>query len=220
MRPSLRRPILSTKIEIETLAIESRLTAQRRLIGSSPGSRTTSLGRLRIVVVHGATNVRRNRGMAASRENTTTGLLCISGNSHHQSSPRCGIGVTKRRHQRETPQGSPTHRIRQLGILRSRRRRRQSHPHDCERQARRVPRQAALRHLRWNAIAVPPPTSHHLPLCSLVSCSCHNYSMVMPVPKLRTRVRSSSPAPLQYSVWALGFGVVGTTTLVATVCSS
>jgi len=75
IRPSLRRPILSTKIEIETLSTESRLTAQRRLIGSSPGSRTTSLGRLRIVVVQGATNVRRNLGMAASREITTTGLL-------------------------------------------------------------------------------------------------------------------------------------------------
>jgi hypothetical protein len=94
IRPSLRRPILSTKIDIETLSTESRLTAQRRSIGSSPGSRTTSLGRLRIVVVHGAINVRRNLGMAASREITTTGLLCISGNSHHQSSPRSGIGVT------------------------------------------------------------------------------------------------------------------------------
>jgi hypothetical protein len=52
-----------------------------------------------------------------------------------------------------------------------------------------------LRHLCWNAIAVPPPISLHLPSCLLVSCSCHNHSMNMPVPELRTRVRFSSPAP-------------------------
>ena len=195
MRPSLRRPILSTKIAIDTLSIESRLTAQRRLIGSSPGSRTTSLGRLRIVVVHGAINVRRNLGMAASREITTTGLRWISGNSHHQTSPRSGTGVTRQPHQHETQRGCPTHRIRQLGTRRTRRRRHQSHPHDCERRAHRVPRQAALRHLCWNAIAVPPLISLHLPLCLLVPCSCHNHSINMPVPELRTRVRFSSPAP-------------------------
>jgi hypothetical protein len=47
-----------------------------------------------------------------------------------------------------------------------------------------------LRHLCWNAIAAPPLTSLHLPLCLLVSCSCHNHSINMPVPELRTPVRS------------------------------
>jgi hypothetical protein len=59
-----------------------------------------------------------------------------------------------------------------------------------------------LRHLRWNATAVPPLISHHLPSCLLVPCSCHNYSMVMPASELRTRFdsrRRPSPAPFAES---------------------
>lgn len=136
MRPSLRRPILSTKIDIETLSTESRFTAQRRLTGSSPGSRTISLGKFRTVVVHGAIKVRRNLGMAASRDITTTGLLGISGNSYHQTSPRKGEGVTRWLRQLEMPRGCPTHRFRRSGIRRMRHRRRQSRSRDCERRAR------------------------------------------------------------------------------------
>ena len=133
-----------------------------------------------MIVVHGATNVRRNRGMAASREITTTGLLWISGSSHHQSSPRSGIEVTRRRHQYETLQGFPTHRIHQLGIRRTRRKRSQPHLRDCERQVRRALRRGASRHLRLNAAAGPSPRDHRQPLCLLVPCSCHNCSMLMP----------------------------------------
>ena len=55
--------------------------------GSSPGSRTTSPGRPRIVEVPGATTARRNRAMAASRDRTTTGRRPMPGNSHHHTSP-------------------------------------------------------------------------------------------------------------------------------------
>jgi len=54
------------------------LEAERVGTGSSPGSRTTSLARPRIVVVQGATNARRSRGIAASRDRTTTGRRPIS----------------------------------------------------------------------------------------------------------------------------------------------
>ena len=152
-----------------------------------------------MIVVHGATNVRRNRGMAASREITTTGLLWISGSSHHQSSPRSGIEVTRRRHQYETLQGFPTHRIHQLGIRRTRRKRSQPHLRDCERQVRRALRRGASRHLRLNAAAGPSPRDHRQPLCLLVPCSCHNCSMLMPASRAENAgsipIARPSPAP-------------------------
>jgi hypothetical protein len=77
MRWSLSRPMRSTSTPTETLSTESRLTALRRGIGSSPGSRTTSLARPRIVVVHGATSARPSRGIAASRDSTMTGRRAI-----------------------------------------------------------------------------------------------------------------------------------------------
>lgn len=58
IRASASRPSRSTSTPRETLSTESRLTAERLGTGSSPGSRTTSLGRARIVVVHAATSVR------------------------------------------------------------------------------------------------------------------------------------------------------------------
>lgn len=130
IRSSLRRPIFSTKFEIETLSTESKFTAQRRPIGSSPGSSTTSLGRLRTVVVHGAISERRRRGMAASRDSTTTGLLSISGSSHHHSSPRSGNKLTKRPREHEMRSDCPTHPPHQSGNRHKPHTRRQSHLHD------------------------------------------------------------------------------------------
>jgi hypothetical protein len=130
IRPSLRRPIRSTNTEIETLSTESRLTTQRRVMGSSPGSSTTSLAKLRIVVVQGAMRVRRKRGIAASRDITTTGLLAMSGSSHHQISPRSGCGVTKPKRQFETRRDYPTHQDRRLGIGRTRHTQRRSRRND------------------------------------------------------------------------------------------
>jgi len=84
------RPKRSMSTPTETLSTESRFTADRRGTGSPGGSTTTSLGRPRIVVVHGAMRLLRSRGMAASRESTTTGRREMSGSSHHQISPLAG----------------------------------------------------------------------------------------------------------------------------------
>jgi hypothetical protein len=63
MRVSANRPRRSTSTATETLSTESRFTAERRGIGSAPGSRTTSLASLRIVVVHGVVAVLINAGV-------------------------------------------------------------------------------------------------------------------------------------------------------------
>jgi len=91
---SLSRPRRFTKTAAGTLSTESRFTADRWGMASTPGSRSTSLGSPRTVVVHGATIARRSRGIAASHESTTTGRRPISGSSHHQTSSRAGSGVT------------------------------------------------------------------------------------------------------------------------------
>lgn len=121
IRRSLRRPSRSTRTPVDTLSTESRLMADRRGIGSSPGSSTTSLGRSRMVVVHGPISVRRNRGIAASRERTTTGRRPMSESSHHQTSPRAGTGVTMQQLRHGTTRGLPTHPLRQAGGRRTRR---------------------------------------------------------------------------------------------------
>lgn len=77
------------------LSTESRLTALRRTIGSSSGSRTTSLARPRIVVVHGATRARWRRGIAASRDRTTTGRRPISGSLHPSLTSCEAVGYTE-----------------------------------------------------------------------------------------------------------------------------
>jgi len=96
IRASLNRPSRSSSTASDTLSTESRLTAERRGTGSSPGSSTTSLTSSRIVVVHGAIRARRCRGITASRESKTTGRRPISGISHHQTSPRAGKALTTR----------------------------------------------------------------------------------------------------------------------------
>ncbi len=94
IRVSASRPSRVTNAPTETLSTASRFTAERRGIGSEPGSRTTSLASPRMVVVHGATSARLSRGIAASRESTTTGRRPISAISHHQTSPRAGSALT------------------------------------------------------------------------------------------------------------------------------
>ena len=117
---SARRPIRSVRTPRATLSIESTLTTQCRGTGSSPGSRTTSLGKPRMVVVHGAMTARRSRGMAASRDSTTTGLRPMSGSSHHQTSPRAGDELMTRPTQPGTMRDHPTRRLRQGGGCRRR----------------------------------------------------------------------------------------------------
>ncbi len=77
-------------------------------MGSSVGSRTTSLGSPRIVVVQGAITARRSLGIATSRESTTTGRREISGSSHHHTSPRAGSSLTTTRRPSGTTPGHPT----------------------------------------------------------------------------------------------------------------
>jgi hypothetical protein len=119
MRLSANRPRRSTSTATDTLSTESRLTADRRGTGSSMGSRTTSLARPRMVVVQGATSARRSRGIAASRDKTTTGRLPASASSHHHTSPRPGSAVTRRQQLVETRRGRPTRPARRSGVPRT-----------------------------------------------------------------------------------------------------
>jgi hypothetical protein len=112
MRSSLSRPRRSTRTPTDTLSTESRLIEDRRGTGSSSGSRTTSLAKPRMVVVHGATSARLKRGIAASRDSTTTGRRPISGNSHHHTSALAGRGplLTMPQPPLGTTPDRPTHR--------------------------------------------------------------------------------------------------------------
>jgi len=156
------------------------LTADLRGIGSSPGSNTTSLGSPRMVVVHGPMSVRRRRGIAASRERTTTGRRPMSGSSHHQTSPRVGVEVTTRQLRRGTTRGRPTRLLRRAGGRRRRRTPSRSLPpgwHERVRRGRRrtTPSRSHLpgglglrragRHRRW---------------CSRAHEACHNYATPIP----------------------------------------
>ncbi len=147
---SASRPILSVSTPRATLSIESKLTTQCCGTGSSPGSRTTSLGKPRTVVVHGAMTVRRRRGIAASRDNTTTGLRPMSGSSHHQTSPRAGNELTARLPQPGTTRDHPTRRLRQGGGCRRRHKLRRLPRHGVEQGT--LPR----RHRQVSSPAHPP----------------------------------------------------------------
>ena len=111
MRASERRPSRSTSTAIATLSTESRLIAEVLGMGSFPGSRSTSLGNPRTVVVQGATSDLPSRGIAASRESTTTGRRPMSASSHHQISPRAGTELTKPLRLLERMPGLPTRRL-------------------------------------------------------------------------------------------------------------
>ena len=64
-----------------------------------------------------ATSARRSRGMAASRDTTTTGRRPISGGSHHHSSPRTGTTLTWPKQRFGTMRDRPIHLRRQSGGL-------------------------------------------------------------------------------------------------------
>jgi hypothetical protein len=141
MRSSLSLPMRSTRMATDTLSTESRLIEDRRGIGSSSGSRTTSLAKPRTVVVHGATSARRNRGMTASRESTTTGRRPISGNSHHHTSPLAGRErpLTMPRPPLGTTPDRPTHRPPRAGARHRPRMRHRSRQHDGDPTVLRAP---------------------------------------------------------------------------------
>lgn len=100
-------PRRSVSVPTETLSMESRFTADRTGIESSPASNSTSLASPRIVVVRGAIRALRSLGMAASRVSTTTGRRGISGSSHHHTSPLAGRSFTMLRPSRERRQIAP-----------------------------------------------------------------------------------------------------------------
>jgi hypothetical protein len=111
-------------------------------IGSSSGSRTTSLGSARIAVVHGATSTRRSRGIAAS---LTTGRRPISASSQHHTSPRAQRAFTMRQPPGGTTPGRPTRPARRAGARRRWRSSRPPRRHGGARPARPGPRRS-VRH--------------------------------------------------------------------------
>lgn len=176
MRLSASRPRRSTSTATDTLSTESRLTADRRGIGSSRGSRTTSLARPRRVVVQGATSALRSRGIAASRDKTTTGRLPASASSHHQTSPRAGSVITKPLRPAETRRDRPTRPARRAGVRRR--------PRNLRRLRRSGDASVALQGLRrrarrrWCRGAVPERcgAAADRRSCSTVCESCHKYA--------------------------------------------
>lgn len=181
MRASARRPSRATSAESETPSTESRLTAERCGIGSSPGSRTTSLGSPRAVVVHGATSARPSRGIAASRDKTTTGRRPISASSHHHNSPRAGSALTRRRLLLvETMRGHPARPARRAGARRRRRSWRPPRRRGGERATPRGPRLRGRRRRPPSALVErlrggPRPRS-----CSVVCEPCHYHATPRP----------------------------------------
>ena len=145
IRVSASRPSRVTNTPTETLSTDSRFTAERRGIGSEPGSRTTSLASPRMVVVHGATSARLSRGIAASRESTTTGRRPISAISHHQTSPRAGSALTSLQPPAATTPGHPTRRAHQPGACRRPHSSHPPQPIDDERVMPREPHRSELR---------------------------------------------------------------------------
>lgn len=166
MRASLNRPIRSISTLTETLSTESRLTAVRRTTGSAPGSSTTSLANPRMVVVHGAISARRKRGIATSRESTTTGRRPISGGSHHQSSPRNGSEIMSKRLQFETNQDRPIHQVRRSDGRRKHDRHHQSQRHATAREAQQGLRRKVRRHSGRDLPDEPRQAALHQQSCS------------------------------------------------------
>jgi hypothetical protein len=176
MRSSASRPSRSTRTASETLSTESRLTAERRGTGSSPGARITSLGSERIVVVHGAISARRRRGIATSRERITTGRRPISGSSHHHSSPRHGIGLTSWRQPAETTPGLPRHRADPRDDGHTRRTWRRSPPRGDVQAVPRALRRPRPRQSNPSVAAARRPAARCRRSCSDVCDSCHKYA--------------------------------------------
>ena len=176
--PGLGHPSqASTRIAIETLSIESRLTAERSGTGSSPGSRRTSLGSPRMVVVQGAMSARRWRGMTASRDRTTTGLRPISAISHHHTSPRAGKSVMTPRPPVGTRPSLPIRLARRAGARRTRRSWRPLRPLGGEPTGQ----QGLRQQVRSQASRTPCGRSRggrRQPWCSSVCDSCHNHATI------------------------------------------
>jgi len=167
-------------VAIETLSTESRFTADLLGMGSSVGSRTTSLGRPRIFVVHGAMTARRSLGIATSRDSTTTGRREVSGSSHHHTSPRDGSSLTTTR----LPHGTtPGHPIRLGGQAAGRRKPRMPHlsqlPCGLPTEPSTLHQAASHRSRRIEGLSLLREAFRPL-WYSLVFLACHNHATIMP----------------------------------------
>lgn len=180
MRGALSVPRRSTRTASDTLSTESRFTADRSGAGSSPGSKMTSLGNPRMVVVQGAINARPRRGMAASRDRTTTGRRPMWGSSHHHSSPRRGVLLTMPLPRRGTRPGRPTRRARRAGACHMRRRQHRFHPRGDGRAGLAALHRVTLNPLRRLGCAEPRPTSSRRRWCLREPVPCHDYATFMP----------------------------------------
>lgn len=141
----------------------------------------TSLASPRIVVVHGATTTRRNRGMDAFRDRTITGRRPVPGGSHHQTSPRSGRGLMSRL----PPVGmTPDRPIRQAHRSDARgthwHRPCRSRPHDVVREELSTHRRS-VRHPCWHRQPVGlMREGRRRQSCLSVIAACHEYGMTMP----------------------------------------
>ena len=179
MRAALSVPSRSTRTAIDTLSTESRFTAVRSGTGSSPGSKMTSLGKPRMVVVQGAINVRPNRGIAASRDSTTTGRRPMSGSSHHHSSPRRGRLVMWQLRRSGTRPGRPSRHARRWDALHMRRTKHRAQRRGGSRAGHEVPHRAELHRLhRFGGDELRSTSTRRL-WCSLASVPCHDYATFM-----------------------------------------
>jgi len=176
MRSSPNLPRRSVSVPTETLSTESRFTADWRGIGSSPGSRRTSLASPRIVVVQGATSALRSRGIAAFRERTTTGRREISGSSHHHTSPLAGMSIMTRLQRPETMPGRPIHPARLVDGRRNWRTLHQSQLRDAGPPTHQELHPRALRHSVPTSVASRWLLATRPQLCSHVCVPCHNHA--------------------------------------------
>ena len=177
IRASLRRPIRSRSTPTETLSTESKLTADRSGTGSSPGSSSTSLGNPRMFVVHGAMSARRSRGIATSRESTTTGRRPTSAGPHHHNSPRAGSWLTMSPRRPEMTIDHPT---RRAYLVESHRRRRTWRPprrHDVALTAPPRLRREARRRSTPTAADVRSGEGSGPRLCSPSPWPCHKHGI-------------------------------------------
>lgn len=176
IRLSSSLPSRSVSVLTEMLSTESRLTADRRGIGSSPGSSSTSLANPRIVVVHGATSALRSLGMATSRERTTTGRREMSGSSHHHTSPLVGMSVTTKLPLLGMMRGHPIRRTHRVERHRKSHIWHRSQRLDAGRAGRRGLHPEEPHPSNPTAIALPAQAVTHQLSCLLVLVPCHNHA--------------------------------------------
>ena len=127
---------------------------------------------------HGAMRARRRRGIAASRDSTTTGRRPIPGSSHHHTSPRVGV-VTTPPWRRGTRRGRPTRRPRQAGTRRTPHSSHRAQRHALVRAELQGPRQGARHHFQAPGTGVLCSDGLRRQWCSHGHVPCHKYATIM-----------------------------------------